>query len=262
MHDEYDNAAAADRALFHARGSVTAGATAFHQLDPSEITMRLEEFDPRIHAASEKWELRNEIFSGFLEYVFADGPDPENVCARLEGFFQSFHPDLASAISGEKTWVSQEKVAAVLRKHQIKLAAVADSRLSRASLSRWNTELETEVDFECVREMLVELVIFMASEGRDWRRVTAVAYCIAKALRPSLIAGMSLADIAILSGDAGGRATPQNRTKRIFNDRVAAAGFKACHVHFQKSAAVIEKYRHAALGNSNRKKSNKRKTAR
>jgi hypothetical protein len=261
-HDDYDPTAAADRILFRESHRLTAGASAYHQLDPSEIAMRLEEFDPHAHAVSERWALRNEIFSGFVEYVFADGPAPSEVRARIEGFFRSFHPDLAERIHGPLQWITPEAVAEVLRKHQVKLAAVADAHRSRGSLHRWNTELEAEIDFESVREMLVELVKFMASEGKDWRRITAVAYCIAKALRPSLIAGMSLHDIALLSGDEGGRATPQNRIKRLFNDRVEAAGFKAIHVHFQKSAAVIEKYRAAQMGNSNRRKSVRKKQAR
>jgi len=71
-----------------------------------------------------------------------------------------------------------------------------------------------------------------------------------------------LEDIAVLSGDAGGRATPQNRTKRLFNNRVKAAGFKACHVHFQKSPETIEKYRRAQMGNSNRSKNKRAKKTR
>lgn len=251
-HDDYDATAAADRLLFRESHRLTAGASAFHQLDPAEIVMRMEDFDPREHAVSERWALRNEIFAGFVEYVFADGPAPAAVLARIEGFFRSFHPDLADSIQGERVWISEEQAADVLLKHSEKLEAVAEAHRERGSLHRWNAELEAEIDIEAVREMLVELVKFMASEGRDWRRITGVAYCIAKALRPSLIAGMSLHDIAILSGDEGGRATPQNRIKRLFSDRVQAAGFKSRHVHFQKSASVIEKYRAAQKGNENR----------
>jgi hypothetical protein len=250
--DSYDAIAAADRALYSESGRITAGASAYHSLDPSEIVMRMEEFNPIEHAVSERWALRNEIFSGFVEYVFADGPDPCNVRQRIEGFFESFHPDLAAKITGEKSWVSAETVAAVLRKHSRKLAEVRDSHRSRGSLSRWNEDLEREIDLETVRTMLVELVKLMASEGHDWRRVTSMAYCIAKALRPSIIAGMSLEDIALLSGDDGGRATPQHRIKRMFNERVQTAGFKGCRVHFQKSASVVEKYRAAQQGNTNR----------
>lgn len=251
-NDDYDPIAAADRSLFRDSPRITAGASAYHALDPSEIAMRLEEFDPLAHAASERWALRNEIFSGFIEYCFADGPDPVEVRKRIDGFFQSFHPDLADRIQGPLVWVSPQVVAGVLGKHARKLEAVREVHRSRGSLSGWNRELEHEIDFETVREMLVELVKFMASEGKDWRRITSVAYCLAKALRPALIAGMSLEDIALLSGDEGGRATTQHRIKRLFNNRVEEAGFKACHVHFQKSAATIEKYRAAQKGNRNR----------
>ena len=253
-HDDYDQAAAADRLVFRYGESLTCGASALHGMDPFEIACRIEEQkNPEERAAADRWALRHEIFSGFVEYVFADGPAPKDVRERLEGFFRSFYPELADRIRGEHEWVAPEKVATVLRKHYKKLAAVAAAQRSRGSLSHWNAELELEIDFEGVREMLVELVKLVASQGSDWRRVTAATYCIAKALRPALIAGMSLEDIAILSGDKGGRATPQNRTKRIYNDRVEAAGFKAIHVHFQKSAAVIEKYREAQKGNTNRR---------
>lgn len=97
-NDDYDPIAAADRSLFRDSPRITAGASAYHALDPSEIAMRLEEFDPLAHAASERWALRNEIFSGFIEYCFADGPDPVEVRKRIDGFFQSFHPDLADRI--------------------------------------------------------------------------------------------------------------------------------------------------------------------
>lgn len=254
FHDDYDPTAKADRCLYRERGHLTAGASAFHQLDPSEIAMQIEEHDPKKHAVTERWALRNEVFSGFIEYVFADGPAPAEVRARLEGFFRSFHPELAERIHGELEWVSRETVAEVLRKHQGKLAAEAEAHRSRGSLHAWHRDLEGEIDFEAVRELLVELVKLMASEGRTWRHVTAVAYCIAKALRPSLIAGMSLHDIALLSGDEGGRATPQNRLKRIYNNRVEAAGFKACHVHFQKSEKAVRSYREAQRGNKNRLK--------
>lgn len=258
-HDSYDQSAAADRLLFRYGDSLTAGASALHGMDPFEIACRMEEQqNPAERAETERWALRNEIFSGFVEYVFADGPAPVDVRERLEGFFRSFHPALADKIKGPHVWTDAETVATVLRRHQKKLAAVAAARRSRGSLSGWNAELETEIDFKSVREMLVELVKLVASQGSDWRRITAAAYCIAKALRPALIAGMSLEDIATLSGDKGGRATPQNRTKRIFNDRVEAAGFKAVHVHYQKSASVIEKYREAQMGNTNRRDAKRR----
>jgi hypothetical protein len=70
---------------------------------------------------------------------------------------------------------------------------------------------------------------------------------------------MSLHDIAILSGDGSktpksARATTGERIKRIFSRRIAAAGAKASHAHFQKSPSVIEKYKTAQLGNHNRKR--------
>lgn len=258
-HDDYDQAAAADRILFREGNRLTVGASAYHQLDPSEIAMQIEEFDEMDHAEHERFALRNEIFSGFAEYLFADGPAPADVRDRLQGFFESFHPDLAAKIKGQLTWCPPETVAGVLRKYQEKLAAVASAARSRGSLFSWSRELDRELDFEGVRQTLVGLVEFMASEGHTWRHLTAVAYCVAKALRPSLIAGMSLHDIAILSGDEGGRATPSDRGKRLFNRRLEKAGFKGCWSHYQKSPEVTAKYSEAQKGNHNRKKSAKTK---
>lgn len=258
-HDDYDQSAAADRMLFREASRLTVGASAYHQLDPSEIAMQLEEYDEMDHAECERFALRNEIFSGFAEYIFADGPAPCDVRERLEGFFRSFHPDLCDKIKGPHKWCPPEIVASVLRKYQVKLAAVASAARSRGSLFNWSRELDREIDFEGVRQTLVGLVEFMASEGHTWRHLTAVAYCVAKALRPSLIAGMSLHDIAILSGDEGGRATPSDRGKRLFNRRLEKAGFKGCWTHYQKSPEVTEKYREAQMGNHNRQKAAKAK---
>lgn len=254
-YDDYDQAAAADRLLYRENSRITAGAAAFHQLDPSEIAMQIEEYSPREHAASERSALRNEIFCGFAEYLFAEGPAPQQVLARIEGFFESFHPDLYDAVTGPRTWCSEATTREVLQKYQHQLAAVAAASRSRGALSTWSASLASELDFEFVRETLVGLVKFMASEGLQRRNLVAVAYCIAKALRPSLIAGMSLHDIALLSGDEGGRATPCDRIRRLYNRRLAAAGNKACSVHFQKSAATVTKYAAAQLGNKNRTKS-------
>jgi hypothetical protein len=254
-HDDYDQAAAADRMLYREESRLTSGASAYHQLDPSEIAMRLEEQDPATIAAQERASLRNEIFSGAAEYLFADGPDPAEVRLRIEGFFRSFHPDLCDQIRGPLTWCQPDAVAAVLRKYHLKLAAVAADARSRGSLSTWSRELERETDSETVAQTLAGLIEFIASEGRTWRHLVAVAYCVAKALRPSLIAGMSLHDIAILSGDEGGRATPCDRIKRLYNRRLAAAGAKGSQVHFQKSSGVSATYATAQLGNHNRRRS-------
>jgi hypothetical protein len=259
-HDDYDQSAAADRMLFREGNRLTVGVSAYHQLDPSEIAMRMEEFNEMDHAEVERFALRNEIFSGFAEYLFADGPAPEDVRERIQGFFRSFHPSLAEKIKGPHTWCPPDTVACVLRKYKDKLAAVASEARSRGSLFSWSRELDREVDSEGVRKTLVGLVEFLASEGHTWKHLTAVAYCVAKALRPSLIAGMSLHDIAILSGDEGGRATPSDRGKRLFNRRLEKAGFKGCWSHYQKSPEVTAKYSEAQKGNHNRSAKTKKRS--
>jgi hypothetical protein len=263
-HNDYDQAAAADRLLFRYSDRLTAGAIAFHQLDPAEHAMLIEEFDPHQYVEKERSGLRSEIFSGFVEYLFADGPAPGEVLLRLEGFFHSFYPPLAEKITGPREWITEAAAAAVIGKYHAKLARVRGDARGRGALSTWSRQLDLEPDFEFVRKTLVGLVKLMASEGLERRNLVAVAYCIAKALRPQLLAGMSLHDIAILSGDKGGRATPCDRGKRVFNRRVAAAGMKGCSVHYQKSAETVKKYSEAQKGNNNRSKNHKskKKTAR
>jgi hypothetical protein len=232
---------------------MTAGASAFHALDPSEQVMRMEEMGDSETVEKDRDALRVEIFSGFAAYLFADGPEPAAVRARIEGFFRSFHETLADKMRGPVVWVAPEKVAEVLARHGEKLAEVKAAARSRGALSTWWAELETEVDIDFVRSCIVGLIELLVSQGRTWRLATGTAYCLAKAFRPQLIAGMSLDDIAKLSGDAGGRATPCNRTKRIYNRRVAAAGALGSYVHFQKSAEAVARYSEAQKGNKNRK---------
>jgi len=228
------------------------------------MAMALEEINDDDRASQDRSALRNEIFNGFVEYLFADGPQPENIRSRIEGFLNSFHPALARSIKGPVEWIDPEKVAEVLAqpKYRARLRAEAEASSSRGALSTWVAELETELDLECVWETIAALISFIVSEGKSWRIVTAVAYCIAKSLRPNLLAGMSLEDIATLSGDTGGRATPSARAKRLISRRMAEAGAKATHVHFQKSSETVKKYAVAQLGNHNRAKNHKRKPAR
>lgn len=255
--EDYDRAAYMDRLLVREGHRLTTGASSLHALDPSEMMMRMEEeaADPAAAVSREREALRVEIFSGYAEYLFADGPEPEQVRARIEGFFQSFQPELLP-LRGAMVWVSHEVVGQVIRKHAPRLAALRAASQSRGALSEWYRELRREPDFESVCETIARLIAFTLREGNRWRNVVSVAYCLAKALRPHLIAGMSLEDIAKLSGDSG-RATPSDRVRRLYNRVVERAGGKGCQVHFQKSAAVVEKYGQAQLGNQNRRSKSK-----
>ncbi len=238
------------------------GISALHRLDPAGMAMKLEEHELDEYLLAERSALRAEIFCGFLEYLFAEGPAPNVVRERIEGFIFSYSYELGFQIKGEKQWVAPMDVDSVLAqpKYRQRLQECQNAATSRGALSVWVRELKNERDITCVDQTLMALATLMASEGKTWKACTAVAYCIAKSLRPQLIAGMSLHDIAILSGDAGGRATPSDRTRRIVNRRLAAAGAKACSVHFQKPDQAVQKYSTAQLGNKNRAKSKKRKT--
>jgi hypothetical protein len=83
--------------------------------------------------------------------------------------------------------------------------------------------------------------------------MTASAYGLAKALRPDLLGGMSLADIAVLCGDKG-RATPQARIKRQVTDLMAEFFGRPQRVHFQKGVGASRACAAAQAGNRNRRR--------
>lgn len=257
-----DPAAKIDRALYREHTRITAGVSAFHSQDPAEIVMRLEEAaaDPTSLAVHEREVLRAEVFSGFTEYLFAEGPDPREVRRRVEGLLRSFLPELAAKIKGPVEWVAAPLIEQVICKHSAKIgASLSAASPNSGSLALWYRTLETEVDFEFIETTIVSLVRLLTAEGLTWRQVTSTAFCLAKALRPQLIADMSLEDIARLSGDLGGRATPSDRIKRLYNRRVEAAGAKGSFVHFQKSASAVAAMTAAQKGNTNRRRSIKQR---
>ncbi len=256
---------ALDRAAIRYAERDTYGSSALHGLDPSEIVCRLEESanDPAAHVAQEKEALRREILSGFIEYAFADGPDPEKVRERLAGFIQSFSLEVHARMRGPESWVDPATVRAILRKpaYAAKLRTMASSR-PEARLAEWSIHLDSEVDVATVRQTISAIIALLVSEAPRWKTVVACSFAMAKAYHSHLLAGMSLDDIATLCGDKG-RATPSDRIKRLHNRRVEAAGAKATHVAFQKSETTVRKYSAAQLGNSNRclQKSSSRKNA-
>lgn len=242
-------------ALRHAARD-TYGSAALHGLDPSEIVARLEEsrLDPAAAALTEREALRREIFSGYIEYIFADGPDPEAIRLRIAGFIHAFSPETAARLHGPLAWTPAAAIRRVLRKptYRARLRSLRDGSQT-AALSHWWTDLQTEIDQQWIARTIAEIIKFQLAEGATWKALVAVAYCMAKSFHPHLLGGMSLEDIAILSGDEGGRATPSDRARRLYNRRVAASGAKATSVPFQKSASTVLKYAAAQLGNTNRK---------
>jgi hypothetical protein len=245
-----------DRAALRYAERDTYGSAAMHGLDPAEICARIEEraINPLAGMREERSHLRNEVLAGFIEYVFCDGPEPEAVRQRIAGFIESFSEETAAAIGGPERWVSPNIVRRVLRKREYRAKLAELSRARReGNLSAWWRELEAERDRECVCGTIVAIVEYITCQGKTWKAIVATAYVLAKSFHPHLIAGMSLEDIAVLSGD-GGRATPSLRVKRLINQRLAAAGAKACGVNFQKSASAIASYAEAQKGNTNRRK--------
>lgn len=241
------------QALRHAARD-TYGSPALHGLDPSEILCQIEEATHQPHLAiiHERQALRNEILSGFIEYAFCDGPDPYLVRQRIAGFIASYDPAACHTIKAVADWIQPAHVRFILRKPAYLAKLRENSTPHReTSLAEWHRELAAEIDTECVESTITEIIRLIRSQGSTWRTVVAVAYSLAKALHPHLLAGMSLADIAALCGDKG-RATSGHRTKRIYNRRLEAAGAKSTHVPYQKTETTIAKYKKAQIGNQNR----------
>jgi hypothetical protein len=244
-----DRQQAMDAEMWRECERMTAGADAWHALDPAELCMLAEEAGTEADQVADREALREEVFSGFMEYLFGDGPDPVCVRARVAGMLECLAPVDFGMMRGALTWVHHRHVEAVLRRR----AARLEVESGRARLSAWLEDLRGEKDVVCVGETIGKMIELLTSEGHRWRSVVAMCYALAKALRPHLIGGMSLADVAVLGGD-GGRATPCARVRRIYNKRVEQSGAKAPLVYYQKTKGAAAAYAEAQAGNRNRAK--------
>lgn len=266
-----DPADTTDYQLRHGRHHMTGGGDAVWAMDPAEMCARMEE-QAAGYAQREREALREEIFNTLLEYLFADGPEPWNVSARARAYLANVidhHPEGHSALSifynrmvaaGEDDfWVGSKKVAEELKTYAGRFREIREHLQGSAPLSAWFASLRAEEDGETVWDSLRFLSLVLFSQGVRPRQITGVAYCLAKTLKPHLIASMSLHSIAVLSGDEGGRATPQARCKRIYTLLLEEAGARATRYHHQKSATCAERCRQAQIGNNNRTKNSKRR---
>lgn len=252
---------AMDRLAAREEERLTAGMDALHGMDPSEALMFAEEDEAAQRLMRERHALQCEIFHGLLDYLFADGPGPIEVRERMEGLLRAFAPTMLPAMTGPTEWADPEAVRDVLRRKAPEARRMMEVAAGRGELSRWVIVLEREEDELTVARTLAELIRYLMSEGARWKAMVAVAYCMAKALRPELIYGMSLEDVARLSGDQGGRATPSARIRRLYNARLTAAGLFASTASFQKGEAACRKYAEAQRGNTNRKMTRRGRSA-
>lgn len=101
-------------------------------------------------------------------------------------------------------------------------------------------------------EAMGKLLEYFFSEGPEPLALLRRMYAVAKAVRPHLLADMSLEDIALLSGD-GGRATVSARIGRVYNLFIEQRGGGKVKAAFQKSATACGKYSEVQKGNKNRK---------
>lgn len=262
-----DPADMTDYRLRRDRDHMTGGGDAVWALDPAEILARREEA-PETHRKREREALREEIFNGLLEYLFADGLEPWHVSARARAFLAGvieIHPCPTATgplreqyqklihDPGDDFWKNVDEVASALRPYAERIRALREALQGAAPLSTWFADLAEEHDHPTVNDSLRCLAALLFSQGHRPRHITGVAYCLAKTLKPHLIGGMSLHTIAILSGDKG-RATPQARIERIYTRLLEDSGARATRYAHQKTAATAEKCREAQMGNSNRNK--------
>jgi hypothetical protein len=270
-----DTSDSTDYQLRHGRNHMTGGGDALWGLDPSEILSRMEEAS-ETDSQREREALREEIFNTLLEYLFADGVEPWMVSARARAYIAGVidqAEDLQTIkaldlhfqkITREKEddfWKTAAAVSKALTPYAARFREIRSTLTGNASLSDWFKTLRTEEDRETVQESLRSLALLLVSQGTRPRHITGVVYCLAKTLKPELIASMSLETIAVLSGDKG-RATPQARCNRIYTLLLEQAGARATRYHHQKSATTAERCRAAQMGNSNRNKNSNHRTNR
>lgn len=263
-----DRSDTTDYRLRHGRQHMTGGGDAVWSLDPAELCARMEENHAQL-AQREREALREEIFNTLLEYLFADGPEPWNISARARAYLYAVidhHPDpttqqpLITTLSqlphtgDDDYWVTAQKITDELKNYADRFREIRETLSGTAPLSTWFAALRAEPDTHTVWDSHHHLAQILTSQGPRPRQITGVIYCLAKTLKPHLIASMSLHTIAILSGDEGGRATPQARCKRIYTLLLQQAGARATRYHHQKTAAHAERCRAAQIGNTNRAK--------
>lgn len=118
-------------------------------------------------------------------------------------------------------------------------------------------QFEEQVRLETLRRLLM----YLCQDGLQPLAVLKCFYAVLKAVRPDLLGGMSLEDIAVLSGDSG-RATPMERIKRIYEKPLKAAGMKGTKAPHQKNASTAEKCSAAQKGNRNRRNGARKKARR
>jgi len=101
-------------------------------------------------------------------------------------------------------------------------------------------------------EAYVWLLDFFFADGPNPLEVVRRVLAMVKAIKPELLGGMSLEDLAVLCDDKG-RATVSARVKRIYTRFLEGHGAKVTKARFQKSEAAVAKYRAAQKGNQNRR---------
>lgn len=154
---------------------------------------------------------------------------------------------------------------AVMRKHADRLYQV-DVHTPLDALLRAEEQAEglSESEEQAVRvETFINTLDFIYSDGPEPLRLVRRILVLAKAIKPELLGGMSMEDIAILSDDSG-RATVSARLERVYTRFLKEQGARVTKSRCQKKET--ESYREAQKGNTNRKgtgkKQAKRKTKR
>lgn len=226
---------------------MTSGAASHHRCrQPDELAMDHEEGGEGLVAARDA--LREEIFSGTCDFTLGAGLHPREIRSRIESVMRRFDVQSFLKMRGALVWWDEKVLMGKIDGYAQKLETPRFGMLF--SLSK---KIREERDQAFVHQSFRGLCGFWTMDGYEWRKAVCAHLVMVKALRPELIGGMSLEDIAVICGDKG-KATVSARAKRLFNKRLESMGMHGTFVHYQKSPEAVESYRAAQMGNSNRKR--------
>lgn len=142
---------------------------------------------------------------------------------------------------------------AVMRKHANALYDVDVHTPLDELLAREAEEggvLSSEEVQEVRAEAFIATMDFIYADGPEPLMLVRRILVLAKAIKPELLGGMSMEDMAILSDDSG-RATVSARLERVYTRFLKNNGARVTKSRSQKKKT--SKYREAAVGNTNRK---------
>lgn len=247
MDTEHDESEVIDWQLGRDLERITSGAASHHRAkQPDEEAMEHEEGGSSPAEARDA--LREELFAYTCDYTLGAGLHPEKIREKIEAMMRRFDPETLMRMRGSKRWWDEQSLMEMLDRYEGKVDSPQYGMLFEVS-----RKIKEEQDERFVYQSYRGLCGYWTMDGYEWRKAVCAHLVMVKALRPGLIGGMSLEDIAVICGDKG-KATVSARAKRLISKRLEAMGMRATYAHYQKSAEAVESYRAAQMGNTNRRR--------